>query len=137
MGTGFNTARDQQIMILFTTMDRFVNADRCRLHDDLDEGLQQRSETLLVFNRLREIVQHPDSIYWTKFSIKISREVRTSEEDSQPRESTYFYFRERERGSTSDTNNNIFFLLWLQVETHTLTSVCQIIQTWTRFPFTF
>ena len=31
------------------------------LHDDLDEGSQQRHETLLALNRLREIVQHPDN----------------------------------------------------------------------------
>ena len=31
------------------------------LHDDLDEGLQQRRETLLVLNRLLEIMQHPDN----------------------------------------------------------------------------
>ena len=34
------------------------------LHDDLDEGSQQRCETLMVLNMRREIVQHPDSINW-------------------------------------------------------------------------
>ena len=31
------------------------------LHDDLDEGSQQRYKTLLVLSRLREIVQRPDT----------------------------------------------------------------------------
>ena len=31
------------------------------LHDDLDEGSQQQCETLLGLNRLREIVQRPDT----------------------------------------------------------------------------
>ena len=32
-----------------------------RLHNDLDEGSQQRHETLLALNKLLEIVQRPDT----------------------------------------------------------------------------